>query len=58
MTGTTAWHPSEDEVRRIVAELRPVIDECERRSLRRLADDAAGDEAFGGVATAIQLLSA
>ncbi len=35
----TTWHPSEEEVRRIVAELRPVIDECERRALRQLAAD-------------------
>ena len=37
MTGEP-WEPSEDEVRRIVAELRPVIDECVRRSRRELAE--------------------
>jgi hypothetical protein len=31
------WNPSHDEVRRIVAELRPVIDECERRAREALA---------------------
>lgn len=29
---TTAWVPTAEEVRRIVAELRPVIDECVSRS--------------------------
>jgi hypothetical protein len=33
----TTWHPTDEEVRQIVAELRPVIDECERRSQRQLA---------------------
>ena len=28
----TAWVPTAEEVRRIVAELRPVIDECVSRS--------------------------
>jgi hypothetical protein len=42
----TPWEPSEDEVRRIVAELRPVIDECVRRSRRELAAAAlAGADA-------------
>jgi hypothetical protein len=31
------WRPDDEEVRRIVAELRPVIDECERRSTAALA---------------------
>jgi hypothetical protein len=33
--GTTklqSWVPTEDEVRKILAELRPVIDACEARS--------------------------
>ena len=34
---TTPWVPSSEEVRRIVAELRPVIDECVSRSNRALA---------------------
>lgn len=33
----TTWEPTVEEVRRIVAELRPVIDEFERRSRRELA---------------------
>jgi len=33
----TTWKPTRDEVRRIVAELRPVIDECVRRSDHMLA---------------------
>lgn len=36
MTGEP-WTPSKDEVRKIVAELRPVIDECVRRSRQELA---------------------
>lgn len=36
----TNWAPTAEEVRRIVAELRPVIDECVSRSHRFL--DAAG----------------
>jgi len=35
-TTTTAWVPTAEEVRRIVAELRPVIDECVSRSHRFL----------------------
>lgn len=35
---TTTWKPSNDEVRRIVAELRPVIDACVARSRRLLAE--------------------
>lgn len=31
------WTPTKDEVRRIVAELRPVIDECVDRANRLLA---------------------
>ena len=34
------WVPTAEEVRRIVAELRPVIDECVSRS-HRLLDTAA-----------------
>jgi hypothetical protein len=40
-TTTTPWVPTADEVRRIVAELRPVIDECVNRSFRELAAVAA-----------------
>jgi len=40
-TTATPWVPTADEVRRIVAELRPVIDECENRSHRLLAAGAA-----------------
>ena len=32
----TNWVPTAEEVRRIVAELRPVIDECVSRSFRQL----------------------
>jgi hypothetical protein len=35
-TTTTPWVPTAEEVRRIVAELRPVIDECVNRSHRQL----------------------
>jgi hypothetical protein len=31
------WAPTQDEVRRIVAELRPLIDECVSRSRQFLA---------------------
>ena len=34
---TPAWTPTKDEVKRIVAELRPVIDECVDRANRLLA---------------------
>jgi hypothetical protein len=43
-TTTTTWTPTRDEVRRIVAELRPVIDECVNRANRLLAAAAAGPE--------------
>ena len=36
-TASTTWAPSSEEVRRIVAELRPVIDECVTRANRLLA---------------------
>jgi hypothetical protein len=36
-TTSTTWAPSSEEVRRIVAELRPVIDECVNRANRLLA---------------------
>lgn len=39
-TTATTWAPTSEEVRRIVAELRPVIDECVMRANRLLA--AAG----------------
>ena len=35
-TTTKDWIPTAEEVRRIVAELRPVIDECVSRSHRFL----------------------
>jgi hypothetical protein len=50
------WHPTDDEVRKIVAELRPVIDECVRRSQRQLGSDA--DQARGGVRVGAWPLSA
>jgi hypothetical protein len=34
---TPVWTPTKDEVKRIVAELRPVIDECVARANRLLA---------------------
>jgi hypothetical protein len=37
----TAWVPTAEEVRRIVAELRPVIDECVSRSHKFLDASAA-----------------
>lgn len=40
-TTTTPWIPTPEEVRRIVAELRPVIDECVSRSHRELASAGA-----------------
>jgi hypothetical protein len=43
-TTATPWVPTNDEVRRIVAELRPVIDECVSRS-RRFLDAAAAANA-------------
>lgn len=44
---TTSWVPTSEEVRRIVAELRPVIDECVTRSRRFLASAvAAGPDRF------------
>lgn len=41
---TTAWVPTAEEVRRIVAELRPVIDECVSRSHRFLDTAAPGSD--------------
>jgi hypothetical protein len=38
---TPAWTPTKDEVKRIVAELRPVIDECVARANQLLAAAAA-----------------
>jgi len=49
MTTTTdwSWTPTTEEVRRIVAQLRPVIDECECRSRQTMADAvAAGPDRF------------
>jgi hypothetical protein len=43
-TTATTWTPTSDEVRRIVAELRPVIDECVNRANRLLASAAARPE--------------
>ena len=43
-TAATTWTPTRDEVRRIVAELRPVIDECVNRANRLLAAAAAQPE--------------
>jgi hypothetical protein len=37
MATTTLWKPSTEEIRSIVAELTPVIDECVRRSVAFLA---------------------
>jgi hypothetical protein len=54
--GMAPWHPTDDEVRKIVAELRPVIDECVRRSQRELDDGA--DQARSGVRAAAWPLSA
>ena len=54
--GMAPWHPTDDEVRKIVAELRPVIDECVRRSQRELDSDA--DQAWGGVRVGAWPLSA
>jgi hypothetical protein len=34
---TSTWKPSSEEIRAIVAELSPVIDECVRRSFVLLA---------------------
>ena len=45
---TTNWVPTAEEVRRIVAELRPVIDECVSRSWRQLG---AGSEVGATVPT-------
>jgi hypothetical protein len=39
-TTNTDWVPTAEEIRRIVAELRPVIDECVSRS-HRFLDNAA-----------------
>ncbi len=36
MAETLSWKPTTDEIRGIVAELAPVIDECVRRSRRLL----------------------
>ncbi|MBA2279688.1 MAG: hypothetical protein H0W25_00400 [Acidimicrobiia bacterium] len=41
-TTTVPWIPTTDEVRRIVADLRPVFDECVARS-RRLLGTPEGD---------------
>ena len=54
--GMAPWHPTDDEVRKIVAELRPVIDECVRRSQRQLRSDA--DQVRGGVRVGAWPLSA
>jgi hypothetical protein len=43
---STTWKPTDEEVRQIVAELRPVIDECVRRSARQLT---VADPFRGGV---------
>lgn len=40
-TTNTSWVPTAEEVRRIVAELRPVIDECVSRSHKFLDVAAA-----------------
>jgi hypothetical protein len=40
-TTNTVWVPTAEEVRRIVAELRPVIDECVSRSHKFLDGAAA-----------------
>jgi hypothetical protein len=44
-TTTTTWSPTREEVRRIVAELRPVIDECVSRANRMLAAARAAERA-------------
>jgi hypothetical protein len=46
-TTTMGWQPSSDEVRQIVAELTPVIDECVRRSRLFLATAAELAEVDG-----------
>lgn len=40
------WTPTKDEVLGIIAELRPVIDECVMRADRLLATTAAGRAAL------------
>jgi hypothetical protein len=45
-TTTHGWKPSADEVRRIVAELAPVIDACVARSEQQLARRSAADVAL------------
>lgn len=44
------WAPTRDEVRRIVAELRPVIDECQARFDRLFAEARLADAATAGLA--------
>jgi len=44
VTPTPAWNPTTDEVARIVAELRPVIDACVARARSLLAGAGAGDD--------------
>lgn len=46
MVSTTfTWNPTTDEIRRIVAELRPVIDACVARSRSLLAGAVDDDPA-------------
>ena len=40
-TTNATWVPTAEEVRRIVAELRPVIDECVSRSRRMLGSSSS-----------------
>ena len=50
-TTLAPWVPTADEVRCIVAELRPVIDECVRRSRALRNASADGPDAWGRLAS-------